>query len=83
MKNYQMGQFKKGFALLELLLVISIVLFIFFKIFNLYLKKTSIDAETEKSLSDAGSDTRNYKTVLDSTKEKVGQINRVILNRGK
>ncbi len=70
-----MKQFKNGFAFIELLLVIAIILFLFYKVINLYFKKTpTINKETEKALSEQGIDTTNYKSIVGSTREKIQDI---------
>jgi uncharacterized protein YneF (UPF0154 family) len=71
MKN----EFKGGFGFIEILIVLAIVCFIFYKIMNLYFKKGPvINKETEKALSEQGIDTANYKTITDSTREKIEGI---------
>ena len=68
-------EFKGGFAFIELFLVIVIILFLFYKVINLYFKKTpTINKETEKSLSEQGINTTNYKTIVDSTKERIQNV---------
>ena len=74
---------EKGFAFLELLLVLLIIPFIFFKVINFYFKRSPVNKEDEKSLSEQGIDTRNYKTVLDSSREKIQDINEQAINRAK
>lgn len=67
-------EFKGGFTFIGLLLVLAIILFLFYKAINLYFKKTSINEETEKTLLEQGIDTANYRSIVDSTKEKIQDI---------
>ncbi len=74
MKKSCLNEFKKGFAFVELILVLVIILFLIFAVFKLYFKKTPLNQETKKSLSEQGIDTTNYKTIQDSTKKKIQDI---------
>ena len=67
-------EFKQGFAFLELLLVLTIILFLGYQLLNLYFKKTPFDTETKKALSDQGIDTTNYKTMTDTVRGKIQDI---------
>lgn len=70
-----MKEFKKGFGFIELLLVLVVILFLFYKVINLYFKKaTTPNKETEKALSEQGINTTNYKSIIDTTKEKIKNI---------
>jgi competence protein ComGC len=67
--------FKKGFAFIELLLVIAIILFLFYKVINLYFKNTpAINKETGKVLSEQDINTTDYKSIIDTTKDKIKNI---------
>ncbi|MFH1339311.1 MAG: hypothetical protein ABIH40_05670 [Candidatus Omnitrophota bacterium] len=56
---------------------------LFYLVLNTYFKKPSIDKEAEKPLSEQGIDATNYQTILDSTKKKVEDINKQLLEREK
>lgn len=71
------------FSLLELLLVLAIVLFLANKLFKIYFFQPALDNKTGGSLSSYGIDTQNYKTVLDSTRVKVQEINKEAIERQK
>jgi len=68
-------KFNKGFGFIGILLVLAIICFLFYKVMNLYFKKTpTINKETQKTLSEQGINTANYKSIVDSTREKVQDI---------
>ena len=69
-----MNGFKAGFAFIEILLVAALMLFLCYKVFNFYFKKGPLNAENSKALSEQGIDTSNYKTITDSTKERLRVI---------
>jgi hypothetical protein len=55
-------------------LVLAIIAFIAYEVFNVYFKKTSVDKETQKIISEQGIDTTSYKSTIDSTREKLKEI---------
>ena len=65
---------RKGFAFIETLLVLAIILFLGYKILNLYFKSSPLNKETGKVLLEQGINTTNYKTIMDSTREKIQTI---------
>ena len=69
-----MRKFKTGFMFIELLLVIAIIMFIAFKVFNVYFKKPVLNKETEKVISEQGIDTTSYKSTINSTRDKIEDI---------
>lgn len=69
-----MGKVQAGFMFLELLLVLVIIMFIAFKVFESYSKKPVLNKETEKVMSEQGIDTTSYKSIIDSTKSKLEDI---------
>jgi len=69
-----MRKIKAGFMFIELLLVLAIIMFIAFKVFNLYFKKPSFNKETQKVISEQGIDTTSSKSIIDSTKKKLQDI---------
>ncbi len=74
MKENTMKKSKGSFTFIGLLLVLAIILFLFYKVINLYFKKTPIDKEAEKVLLEQNINTKNYKTILDNTKERIKDI---------
>jgi hypothetical protein len=64
----------KGFGFVEIILVLAIILFVFYKLFNSYFNKSPVDKETRAVLSTQGIDASNYKTAADSTREKLRSI---------
>jgi type II secretory pathway pseudopilin PulG len=73
-RGYCIKEFKFGFIFIELLLVLAIILFLFYKAIDLYFKKTSINKETENLLLEQGINTTNYKSILDSSRNKIQDI---------
>ena len=69
-----MIKLKSGFAFLELLLASAIIMFIAYLAFKAYFKKTPLDKETQKAVSEQGIDTTSYKSTIDSTRNKVEDI---------
>jgi uncharacterized protein YpmS len=65
---------KAGFGFIEILLALVIVMFVVFTAFKMYFKKTSLDKETQKIISEQGIDTTSYKSTIDSTREKLKEI---------
>ena len=64
----------KGFALIEIILVLAIICFIIYKTVNYYSKKPKIDKETEKLLLEQGIDTTNYQSTVDTVRSKIEGI---------
>ena len=58
-----------------MLLVLAAILFLCYKALNLYFNKSLLDKETRENLLAQGVDTSNYKTIIDSAKEKVEEFN--------
>jgi uncharacterized protein YneF (UPF0154 family) len=59
---------------IELLLVLAITMFIAFKVFKLYFKNPSPNKETQKVIAEQGIDTTSYKSTIDSTRDKLKEI---------
>lgn len=72
---------KAFMSLLGLLLSIAIIVFVAYKVYNLYLKSPSMSQETRESLSSQGIDTSSQAGAFQSTKQKVSDINKVIRDR--
>jgi hypothetical protein len=69
-----MSKHKLGFMFLELLLVIGIIAFILIQGFKLYSKNPFFDKETKKVIQESGIDTTSYKSTIESTRNKVEDI---------
>lgn len=65
----------RGFALIELLIVLVIIAFIIFKMLNNYYKRPALDKSTQIIMSEQGIDTANYSSIKDSIKNKLQHIN--------
>ena len=74
MKDRCVDNFKKGFAFIETLIVLTIILFLVYKLLNFYFKQPSINPETNKALIEQGIDTTNYKTTADTVRNKIENI---------
>lgn len=59
---------------IELLLVLAIAMFIAFKVFKLYFNHSSLNPETQRVMSDQGIDTTSYKSTIESTRNKLEDI---------
>ena len=70
----EMKKLKAGFMFIELLLVLAIIMFIAFKVFNLYFNKSSLNKETQRAISTQGIDTTSSKSIIDSTRKKLQDI---------
>jgi len=69
-----MERIKKGFMFIELLVTLAIIMFIVFKVFNLYFNKPYLNKETQKVISEQGINTANYKSLIDTTRNKLENI---------
>ena len=69
-----MKKIKTGFMLIELLVVLAIIMFIASKVFKSYFMKPTLDKETQKVISEQGTDTTSYQSVIDSSKKKLQDI---------
>lgn len=69
-----MKKIKSAFMLIELLVVLAIIMFIVFKVLNLYFMKPSLNKETQKVISEQGIDTVSSKSLIDSTRNKLRNI---------
>ena len=63
-----------GFALIELVLALLTIIFLYYLISKFYFTRSSLNKEVEQTLVQQGIDTTNYKTILDSTKAKLANI---------
>ena len=75
-----MEKVKAGFMFIELLLVLAIIMFILFKIFNLYFKKIPLEKDNQKFIKEQqfiiehDIDIRSPKSIVDSTRTKLQDI---------
>jgi predicted membrane protein len=69
------------FTILGTLLAVAIILFLCYLLLNNYFKKPLLDNKTQGVLSEQGINTSNYRTILDSTKDKLKDIEKQALNR--
>ena len=68
---------KAFMSLIGLLLSIAIIVFVAYKVYNVYLKP-SMSQETKKDLSSQGFDTSSQMGALQSSKQKINDINKAI-----
>lgn len=62
------------FSLLEIVIVLAIILFMAQRMLQSYFKKPAMDKQTETIVHDAGINTANYQSVVQSTRNKVKDI---------
>ncbi|MCX5666970.1 MAG: hypothetical protein NTY34_01470 [Candidatus Omnitrophica bacterium] len=67
-------QSRAGFALIELVLILLTIIFLYYLMSKFYFKRPLLNKEVEQTLVHQGIDTTNYKTILDSTKAKLANI---------
>jgi type II secretory pathway pseudopilin PulG len=71
MKKYQK---RAGFTLIEIILTLGVILFVAFILLNLNFSRPTLDEETKKAVSEQGINTTNYKTLMDSARSKIQDI---------
>ena len=69
-----------GFGFIEILLVLVIVSFIFYKLINVYFRQAPVNKETQKALSEQGINSANYKSITDTTRKKLQDIQNQRIN---
>jgi uncharacterized protein YneF (UPF0154 family) len=69
-----MSRLKAGFMFIELLLVLAIIMFLAFKVFKLYFKNPPLNPETQRVISEQGINTATYKSIINSTRDKLEDI---------
>jgi len=75
LKNKLVKNYDSGFAsLIGLLITLALMCLLVYIAFNTYFKTPVTDKETKKSLSQQGIDSSSYKTILDSSRNKVKDI---------
>ena len=83
MKRNRFRVSKGGFfTLLGLLLATAIIGAIWYMVY-VYSRKPSVDKETEELLLEQDINTSSHQATLDSTRKKIQDINRKLLNREK
>lgn len=63
-----------GFAFIELVLALLTIVFLYYLMSKFYFKRSALNKEVEQTLVQQGIDTTNYKTILDSAKAKLANI---------
>ena len=78
MKQRKSTLLKGGFfSIIGLVLAITIILILFYFLATVYFKRTvNKDERTAQYLHEQNLDTKNYQTILDSTRKKLDQINK-------
>ncbi|MBM3253868.1 MAG: hypothetical protein FJZ16_06430 [Candidatus Omnitrophica bacterium] len=74
---------KKGASFIELLLALGIVIFLYYLATKLYIKKPSLDKNTQKALTEQGVDISSGKSTLENITDKISEINKKQLERAK
>ncbi|MFH1641079.1 MAG: hypothetical protein ABIA66_03840 [Candidatus Omnitrophota bacterium] len=65
---------KRGFMFIEPLLVVAIIMFVLFQLFKVYFKKPSVNKDAQKFIGEQGIDTANHKTITDSTRKQIQDL---------
>lgn len=63
-----------GFSFIEIIIVLAIILFLGYKLLNLYFKQPALDMQTQKALVEQGIDTTNYQTTANTVRSKIQDI---------
>lgn len=71
---------KKGFSGVELLVVLILVFILSYFAYRAYFVEKIAGKEGTQFLSEQGIDGRNYKTAIDSTRQKIREIQKERLN---
>lgn len=79
--NFYLKQKNGFFTLLGIVLTMAIILVLFYYLFNTYFKQPVVDKESQKSFNEYNIDTANYKTIMDSTRDRVKGIEKDMLNQ--
>ncbi len=75
MKN-RLNRSRAGFGLIEILVTLVIMYFLYYMMSNIYFKRNSLNAnkDTGKFMTQQGIDTTNYQTIAGSAKQKIREI---------
>ena len=65
---------RAGFGFIELLLILATIMFLYYLMLKSNFGKPPLNKEAAQSSAQQGIVTTNYKTILDSTKAKLGDI---------
>ena len=83
-KQGQIKRCRGGFVfLLGLILTLAIILILSYLVFKVYFRMPESEEEIKQSLSGSGIDSSSYKSIVDSSRKKVKEINKQYLDRRK
>lgn len=68
-----MNKHKRGFMFIEPLLVVAIIMFVLFQLFKIYFKP-AINKDAQKFITEQGVDATNYKTITDTAKKQIQDL---------
>lgn len=74
---------QKGFSLLGILLAIAIVILLYYAAMKVYFRGPVVDKKTQQSLAEQGIDSTDYKKMIDTAKNKLGEIEKKMKKREK
>ncbi len=74
---------KKGFAFIEILLALGIVLFLYYFLAKAYMVNPAGDKNTKKILTEQGIDASGGKSTLQAVTDKIHDLNEKELERAK
>jgi hypothetical protein len=72
---------RTSFTLLGLILAMAIIFILSYMILNIYFKIPILNKNLEKSLSEQGIDTSSHKAMIDTTRGRIQDLNRQLLER--
>ncbi len=72
---------QKGFSLIEILLVTVILALLYYTVTKIFLRGPIVDKKTQQSLAEQGIDFTNYPGMINTTRDKVNDINKEIKDR--
>lgn len=76
-KNRRRGTMFTAFTYFGLLIVTALVILLTFKsLQTFYLHKEGLDGDTRRALKEDGIDVSTHKTILDSTRAKLNEVNK-------
>ena len=72
--------FKEGFALLELIFSMAIILTLAYISYQFYFNRPPVDKQTQEALLEHGINSSSQQAILDDAKSRIDNINKQILD---
>ena len=83
MNSKRITRANRGFAFIEIIIVLAVILFLSYKLLALYLKESPIDKENKKMLSEQGIDISSREAIIDKTRKNVEEYNLKVESQNK